>query len=111
MPIALHGFSHWSPRVTSDPYALSPALKRDLKAVPAGAVVIAPVQLSYRILAAAPVYVVASPIVHVANTKANKPYQRVADVNRWLATGDPAIPRKYGATWAVRGGRLYRLTS
>jgi hypothetical protein len=110
-PIALHGFSHWSARVTSDPYALSPALARELKAVPAGAVVIAPVQLSYRILAAAPVYVVASPIVHVANTKANDPYQRVKDVNRWVATDDPAIPREYGATWGVRGGHLYRLTS
>jgi hypothetical protein len=33
----------------------------------------------------------------------------VKDVERWLATGDPAIPRKYGATWAVRKDRLYRL--
>ena len=28
-------------------------------------------------------------------------------MSRWLATGDPAIPRRYGATWAVRSGRLY----
>ncbi len=28
---------------------------------------------------------------------------------RWLATGDPAIPRRYGATWAVEDGQLRRL--
>ncbi len=27
----------------------------------------------------------------------------------WLATGDPSIPRRYGATWAVEHGRLIRL--
>jgi len=109
VPVALHSFSHWSPLVTSDKYALSPALKRELKSVPPRSVIIAPVAMSYRILAAAPVYVVAAPPAHVANTKANRPYQRVRDVNRWLATGDPAIPREYGATWAVRGGHLYPL--
>ena len=39
------------------------------------------------------------------------PTRRVDEVNRWLATGDPAIPRRYGATWAVRGGRLIPLRS
>ncbi len=73
--------------------------------------IIAPVQTSYRLLAAAPVYVVAAPPTHVADTKANRPYGRAKDVDRWLATGDPAIPRRYGATWAVRDGRLYRLPS
>ena len=37
------------------------------------------------------------------------PQQRVRDVQHWLATGDPSVPRRYGATWAVRRGRLYRL--
>jgi hypothetical protein len=34
---------------------------------------------------------------------------RLADVEHWLATGDPAIPRKYGATWAVVNGHLRRV--
>ncbi len=85
-------------------YALSPTLVHELKAVPPRAVVLAPVELSYRILAAAPVYVVAAPVAHVADTKANRPYQRVRDVRHWLATGDPAIARKYGATWEVEAG-------
>jgi len=78
--------------------------------VPERAVIIAPVQTSYRILAAAPVYVVAAPEAHVADTKANRPRGRIRDVEEWLRTGDAAIPRRYGATWAVRGGRLYRLS-
>ena len=36
-------------------------------------------------------------------------YDRVRAVKRWLATGDPAVPRRYGATWAVRRGHLYPL--
>jgi hypothetical protein len=109
LPVAVHGFSRWSPAHPSDPDALSPQIAQALRAVPARAVVIAPVKMSYRISAAAPVYVVASPIVHVANTNSNRPYDRVRDVQHWLATGDPSVPRKYGATWAVRHGRLYRL--
>jgi len=109
VPVAVHGFVHWSPLESVDPYALSPALARELRAVPPRSVIIAEPKLSYRLVAAAPVYVVAIPAVHVANTKANDPYQRLKDVARWLAHGDPAIPRKYGATWAVRHGRLYRL--
>ena len=66
---------------------------------------------SYEILAAAPVYVVGAPYRHVADTTANDPRSAGEDVNHWLATGDPAIPRKYGATWAVKDGHLYRLST
>ena len=31
-------------------------------------------------------------------------------VLRWVRTNDPSIPRRYGATWAIRAGRLYRLS-
>ena len=62
---------------------------------------IASPRTSYEILADAPVYVVAAPLAHVANTRANDPAQRIEAVDHWLATGDPAIPRRYGATWAV----------
>jgi 4-amino-4-deoxy-L-arabinose transferase-like glycosyltransferase len=110
LPVAVHGFQHWSPEVTSDPHALSPALLRELKRVPQRAVIIASPQISYRLLAAAPVYVVAAPPVHVANTRANQPYVRVKEVEAWLAGRAPGVARRYGATWAVRQGRLYRLS-
>jgi hypothetical protein len=109
LPVAIHGFARWSPRTPSDPDALSPALLRSLQRVPEGAVVIASPSVSYEILAAVPVYVVAAPVPHVANTRANDPQARVDEVNSWLATGDPAIPRRYGATWAVKDGRLFHL--
>ena len=50
--------------------------------------------------------------VPLADTRANDPGARVKEVAHWLATGDPAIPRRYGATWAVtKDGRLIHLRS
>ncbi len=110
-PVAWHGFSRWTPLNPIDKTALSPALQTALKRVPKGAVVIASPPVSYEIAALAPVYVVAAPIAHVANTKANDPVVRYRQVEHWLATGDPAIPRMYGATWAVtKQGRLVHLS-
>ncbi len=111
LPVALHGFRNWTPLHRTDPNALSPELVRRLRLLPKQSVVIASPQVSYEIAAAAPLYVVAAPTPHVANTKANDPHKRVDEVNRWLATGDPSIPRRYGARWAVRGGRLIPLRS
>jgi hypothetical protein len=109
LPVAWHGFSHWSPLNPTDKTALSPALLAQLKTLPKGAIVIASLPTSYEIAAVAPVYVVGAPIPHVANTKANDPALRAKQVAHWLATGDPAIPRMYGATWAVKGDRLIPL--
>ena len=111
IPVAVHGFSHWTPLYPTDEFALPPAIVRQLRALPPRTVVIAGPRASYRMAAAAPVYIVDAPAVHVANTKANRPYQRIDDVDHWLKTGDPSIPRKYGATWAYRNGRLYRLSA
>jgi len=109
LPVAVHGFRQWTPLNPTDAHALSPRLLAAVQRLPKGAVVIADPETSYRVAAAAPVYLVAAPVPHVANTKANDPATRVADVQRWLATGDPAIPRRYGAGWAVVKGRLVRL--
>jgi hypothetical protein len=110
LPVFVHGAWHWSPRVPSDPGALSPSLVHRLRTVvPKGAIVIALPETSYRVTAAAPVYVVALPVPHVANTRANDPYTRVRLVRHWVATNDASVARRYGATWAIRGGRLYRL--
>jgi hypothetical protein len=109
-PVFLHGVWHWSPRVTNDPYALSPRLVHRLRTVvPKGAVVLAPVQVSYRVTAKAPVYVVALPVSHVADTKANDPYGRARAVRHWTLTNDAQVADRYGATWAIRAGRLYPL--
>jgi hypothetical protein len=110
VPVLVHGAWHWSARVKSDPGALSPRLVRRLRTVvPRGSIVIAPIQTSYRVTAAAPVYVVALPIPHVADTRANDPYGRARAVRHWVLTNDPRVARRYGATWAIRAGRLYRL--
>jgi hypothetical protein len=110
VPILIHGIWHWSPAQKSDPDALSPRLVHNLRTkVPKGAIVIAPLQTSYRVAAEAPVYIVAAPVTHVAATTANKPYERAKDIRHWVLTNDHAIERKYGATWAIRSGRLYRL--
>jgi hypothetical protein len=110
LPVVVHGLSHWSPRNSTDADALSARLVHNLRTrVPEGSVVIAPVRTSYEVAAVAPVYVVAAPATHVANTNANDPYRRIRDVRRWIATHDPAIAERYGATWQILGGRLSRV--
>ncbi len=110
LPVLVHGARHWSATSKSDPLALSPRLVHNLRTkVPKGAVVLAPVDTSYRVAAKAPVYIVAAPVSHVANTTANLPYARVRAVHHWVLTNDPRVARRYGATWAIRKGRLYRL--
>jgi hypothetical protein len=110
VPVLAHGAWHWSARASSDPQALSPRLVHRLRTVvPKGAIVIAPIQTSYRVTAAAPVYVVALPVPHVANTRANDPYGRAQAVHHWVLTNDLRVAKRYGATWAIRAGRLYRL--
>jgi hypothetical protein len=47
------------------------------------------------------VYVANGPPSHVANTRANDPYGRRAALLRFLASGNLAIPRRYGAQWLV----------
>ena len=110
LPVFVHGAWHWSPSTPTDPQALSPRLVHNLRTkVPKGSTVIAPIQTSYRIEADAPLYIVAAPLTHVANTKANHSVARYRAVKHWVATNDPRVPAKWGATWAIRRGRLYRL--
>src|SRR5881394_20841 len=110
LPVVAHGVRHWSPAAPSDPLALSPRLLHNLRTkVPKGAVVLAPVQVSYRIEGGVPVYVVAAPLAHVANTRANHAVARYRAVHHWVLTSDPRVAARYGATWAIRRGRLYRL--
>jgi hypothetical protein len=101
LPVALHGFAHWDERqpigktLTA---GLVGALRSD---VPKRAVVFSDDSTSYRIAAFAPVYVANALPGHVADTKANHPYERRDDARAFFRTGDLAIPRRYGATWLV----------
>ena len=102
LPVAVHGFASWSPRMRTDagqlPRALVSALRSD---VPKRAVVFSDLETSYRIAAAAPVYVAAAPPAHVADTTKNRPYRRRDDVLEFARTHDLEIPRRYGAGWIV----------
>jgi hypothetical protein len=106
LPVAVHGFAHWDAPSTDDRYALTPGLVAFLRHdVPARSVVYADLETSYRIGAYAPVYIANAPPTHVADTKANRPGVRRADLIRFLRTHDLAIPRRYGAGWLVLRGR------
>lgn len=103
-PVAVHGFANWDAPSRADPYALTPGLVRYLRTqVPERSVVFADLETSYRISAYVPVYVANGPPTHVADTRANDPYGRRADLRRFLRTGSLAIPRRYGAGWIVLG--------
>ena len=101
LPVALHGFTHWDERPVAGK-ELTPGLVAALRTqVPKRAVVFSDDATSYRIAALAPVYVANAPPGHVADTKANRPYERRDDALAFFRTGDLAIPRRYGADWLV----------
>ena len=115
LPVAVHGFANWDTRVAGDPYALSPGLVQFLRhEVPERSVVYADLETSYRISGYAPVYVANGPPAHVADTEANRPAARRADLLQFLRSGNLVIPRHYHAGWLVLrkrervhpGGRL-----
>jgi hypothetical protein len=101
LPVALHGFTHWDERPVTGK-ELTPGLVRALREqVPKRAVVFSDDSTSYEIAAFASVYVATALPGHVADTKANRPYERRDDARAFFRTGDLAIPRRYGATWLV----------
>jgi hypothetical protein len=109
LPVAVHGFSHWSP-TGGGQQELTPGLVQAIRTkVPEGAVVFSDPETSYRISAYAPVYVASSAPAHVADTRANRPYARQRDALRFMRTGDLAIPRRYGAEWIVLDRKRTRL--
>ena len=102
LPVALHAAWNWSPSAARSPSPLTPGLVEALREqVPEGDVVYSDLETSYRIAAAAPVYIAAAPPSHVADTTKNRPYERRLDNIEFFADGDLAIPRRYGANWLV----------
>lgn len=73
-------------------------LQRD---VPARSVVLGDLGTSYRITAFAPVYVVAVPPTHAANTWPNELHKRRLAVLRFLVHPTLAVPRTWRAQWIV----------
>jgi hypothetical protein len=108
VPIALDSARDWRPSENRRPGPLTPGLIDAVRArVPEGDVVFSDLETSYRIAAAAPVYVASAPPAHVADTKDNRPYERRRDTIRFFGTGDLAIPRRYGAHWLVVDRRRF----
>jgi hypothetical protein len=101
LPIAVHGFSHWSAVEPRDPYALSPGLIHFLRVAPKGKVVFADLETSYRISGFTPQYVVAVPPAHVANTKPNRIRARRLSVLHFARQPNIYIARRWGARWLV----------
>jgi len=110
VPVAVHGFWHWS-AARSARSPLTPGVERVLeRTVPKGAVVFSDDETSYWVAAAAPVYVAVAPPGHVADTKANRPYGRRRDAQRFFRTGDLAIPRRYRADFVLLRRLRYRIS-
>jgi hypothetical protein len=102
LPVAVHGFSHWSPQTTRDRHALTPGLIRFMQQdVPPRSVVFADLGTGYRATAFAPVYVVGVPPTHAANTRPNQVGRRKRAVLRFLAHPSLAEARHWNAGWIV----------
>jgi hypothetical protein len=102
LPVAVHGFSQWTPSQSVDRNALTPGLVHFLRRkVPARSVVFGDLETSYRITAFAPLYVVAVPPTHAANTRPNRLFDRRHAVLRFFAHPSLAVPRAWHAGWLV----------
>ena len=102
LPVAVHGFLRWTPGTPHDRNALTPGLIHFLQRdVPARSVVLGDLGTSYRITAFAPVYVVAVPPTHAANTWPNELHKRRLAVLRFLVHPTLAVPRTWRAQWIV----------
>jgi len=110
VPVAVHGFRHWSPAAKQDPYALTSGLLRALRDdVPERAVVFSDLETSYRIAAYVPVYVAGAPPAHVADTAANRPYSRRISIIRFFRTGELPILDRFHANWLVVDRRRFHV--
>lgn len=112
LPVAVHGFAHWTAPTPPSGQVLSVGLVRALRTdVPRGDVVLSDPETSYRIAAEAPVYIVAAPPAHVAETRQNRPRTRARAVALYLNNLDSTVPERYGARWVVIDRRRGRFQS
>jgi hypothetical protein len=110
IPVAVHGFREWSAAASVDRYAPTPGLLHVLRTkVPERAVVFSDLETSYRIGAYAPVYIVAAPPAHVADTASNHPYRRRLAVIRFFRFGEVSILDRFHADWLVVDKRRFHV--
>jgi hypothetical protein len=101
-PVVAGGLLDWERAPAPAGATLSPGLVSAVRDdVPAGSIVYSDQETSYRLAAAAPVYVAVAPPGHVADTAKNRPYERARVARRFLRTGDLSIPEGYGAEYLV----------
>ena len=102
LPVAVHGFSHWDRRNPDHPELTSGLIDALREQVPKRAVVFSDPETSYQAGAFAPVYIAAAPPTHVADTKANRPYERAREVEQFFrGRAGLEIPRRYGASYIL----------
>lgn len=102
LPVAVHGFSHWTPAARHDRDALTPGLIHFLREdVAPRSVVFADLATSYRATAFAPVYAVAVPPTHAANTHPNELAKRKRAVLRFFMHPSLEEPQAWRANWLV----------
>jgi hypothetical protein len=102
IPVFAAGVWGWSAPPEDPERQLTPGLVDAIReSVPERAIVWSDPQTSFRIAAFAPVYVAVAPPGNVADTEANRPYERARDYRRYLRTGDLSIPREYDAEYIV----------
>jgi hypothetical protein len=102
LPVAVHGFSNWTPEVKHDRDALTPGLIHFLRHdVAPRSVVFSDLATSYRATGFAPVYVVAVPPTHAANTRPNELAKRRRGVLRFFTHPSLEEPQAWDAQWLV----------
>ena len=106
LPVAVHGLAQWTAPTPPSGQVLSAGLLHVLREeVPRGAVVLSDPETSYRIAAEAPVYIVAAPPAHVADTRQNRPRARAREVALYFRGRDATVPARHRAGWVVVDAR------
>jgi hypothetical protein len=107
LPVAVVGLAE-AERDRPDRRALTPGLVEFLRArVPVRAVVFADSETSYRLAAAAPLYIASAPPAYVARTERNRALERHDDVEGFFSDESEsylekaALLAEYGATWLL----------
>lgn len=107
LPVAIHGFSNWTPKNARDPNALTPGLIDFLRyQAPPRSVVFGDLGTGYRAVAYAPVYAVTVPPTHAANTPRNEIFKRRRAWLRFLLHPTVRLPERWGADWLVLRRRI-----
>ncbi len=107
LPVAVVGIANLDRMDEPDPYALSPALVRELDRLDPDSVVFTPVATAYRVTADVPIYVAATLPFHVADTGESRPYRRQRDTINFFSPAKiddaerAALLERYGAEWVL----------